>query len=436
MRANIRFFNYKKLNYGFIFFNIGVVFLFSAPAVSLLFLIPSIYISFLLKGTNPKDDSLNIFFVITIILMLLSCLYTGLTNSSINLEKSFIENTNPFYSLFNWIPLFICYWGFNPYLKTKKHREFFSISIIFSTMPLIVSGLGQYLIDWHGPFELFNGLIIWYQRSISSGGLTSVFNNQNYAGCIFATVLPFFIFSFSKKNSKLENSISVIFSFLVITSIIFTESRNAFLSLILMSFLIMPNKLRLIFAGFISFLIAISTFIFKSYDFIYLYDFRPEVLINDQRVLIWRESLKYIFEKPFLGWGGHGFSSIWNSTIRYIPLKLENVKYYGHAHNLPLEITINYGILTSILISGIIIFILVKSWKRIYPKISTNYRNHNEESRFEKAWFISSLLILIFHLFDIVYYDIRVSILFWILMAGLRNISFGNHESNEISNGF
>ena len=183
----------KNINYGITFFNIGILFLFSAPAIGLLFLFTAIIISFLFKGANPKKDNLNIFFYITITLMLFSCLFTNFTNTSLNLDKSFFQTTNPFYSLFNWIPLFFCYWGFKPYLKTHLQRRFCSISIICSTIPLLVSGLGQYFFKWYGPFELFNGLIIWYQRGHPSKALTSVFNNPNYAGCIFAAVLPFFI---------------------------------------------------------------------------------------------------------------------------------------------------------------------------------------------------------------------------------------------------
>ena len=41
---------------------------------------------------------------------------------------------------------------------------------------------------------------------------------------------------------------------------------------------------------------------------------------------------------------------------------------------------------------------------------------------FEKAWIISLFLILISQMVDVQYFDGRISIVFWILLAGARNI--------------
>ena len=48
------------------------------------------------------------------------------------------------------------------------------------------------------------------------------------------------------------------------------------------------------------------------------------------------------------------------------------------------------------------------------PKIQYNY--------YEKAWWASAVIFLILHSFDIVYFDARISIIFWILLAGLKGI--------------
>ena len=39
---------------------------------------------------------------------------------------------------------------------------------------------------------------------------------------------------------------------------------------------------------------------------------------------------------------------------------------------------------------------------------------------FEKAWFSSILFITYSHLFDMQYFDLRISMITWILLAGLR----------------
>ena len=39
---------------------------------------------------------------------------------------------------------------------------------------------------------------------------------------------------------------------------------------------------------------------------------------------------------------------------------------------------------------------------------------------FEKAWFSSILFITYSHLFDMQYFDLRISIITWILLSGIR----------------
>ena len=61
---------------------------------------------------------------------------------------------------------------------------------MIGSVPILISGFGQYLFNWYGPFEFLNGLIIWYQRENESG-MTSFFNNANYAACALASVFSF-----------------------------------------------------------------------------------------------------------------------------------------------------------------------------------------------------------------------------------------------------
>ncbi len=50
-------------------------------------------------------------------------------------------------------------------------------------------------------------------------------------------------------------------------------------------------------------------------------------------------------------------------------------------------------------------------------------KNENTSSMiFEKAWIISLFILLISQMVDVQYFDGRISIVFWILLAGARNI--------------
>ena len=67
-------------------------------------------------------------------------------------------------SLFNWLPLFFCVWAFKPYLNSSKSRKVILILLLIGSVPLIISGFLQVFLDIYGPFKIFKGLIIWFQR--------------------------------------------------------------------------------------------------------------------------------------------------------------------------------------------------------------------------------------------------------------------------------
>ena len=91
--------------------------------------------------------------------------------------------------LVNWLPFFLCFWGFQKYLNSSKKRLITSKILICGSIPVIFSGILQ-LLNINGPFELFNGLIVWFQKPIhGAGGYSGLFSNPNYAGAWLSIVL-------------------------------------------------------------------------------------------------------------------------------------------------------------------------------------------------------------------------------------------------------
>ena len=70
----------------------------------------------------------------------------------------------------NWIPLFLLFYGLQPYLKSKQQRKNCSILFVAGSFPVLLTGIGQYFFNWTGPFSIINGLIVWYQRPIQFPG--------------------------------------------------------------------------------------------------------------------------------------------------------------------------------------------------------------------------------------------------------------------------
>ena len=162
----------------------------------------------------------------------------------------------------------------------------------------------------------------------------------------------FFASIFNRKINLSLRFLAVFFNFVVVLEILLTNSRNAFLGLILgIVILLIPLKLKNIFFLSLSFLasiiISLSSKIFLGLYFPVLSifgKFNYQNFASDPRIIIWQSSLEYIFKRPLLGWGGNSFSSLWN---------YENDVMYLHSHSAPLELSIQYEIFTSLILTFI-----------------------------------------------------------------------------------
>ena len=95
---------------------------------------------------------------------------------------------------------------------------------------------------------------------------------------------------------------------------------------------------------------------------------------------------------------------------------------YLHSHSAPLELSIQYGIFTSLILTFIFLFLVIKSFKKIFFENKNKIIKFSKDNQFDRAWLVGTVIILISNSFDILYFDLRISILMWILLAGLRNV--------------
>ena len=130
---------------------------------------------------------------------------------------------------------------------------------------------------------------------------------------------------------------------------------------------------------------------------------------NITRIDIWYSALQNIIKNPLFGSGSGSFPKIFLNETGF---------YRGHPHNLILELMISYGLPAAFLITTIISTLFLVAFLNIF---SINNEN-NPNMIFEKAWIISLFILLISQMVDVQYFDGRISIVFWILLAGARNI--------------
>ena len=413
---------------GQISFYLGVFFLSSALPISLILFLVSTFISLKINKFEILKEKSSYFFLICSLVMILSSI-----NSSFNLKvNTEVNSLQVFASLFNWIPQFIFFLTSQIYLQTSNQRKTLIKFLIAGTFPVILSCILQLLFKIHGPFETLNGLIIWFQKPITGGrGVSGLFSNQNYAGVWLTTLLPFTLFEFSNaKKISLEKFSLIITNLLIVFFAIRTNSRNALLGLSIASIMLIRFRILLIFITslFSSFLLNIHKLVFNIFQDSNLINILIPASLMRQfsifnfnnfyeypRVKIYSITLDLISSNPFLGWGPSTFSNLYR-------LKSNNGSHQ-HSHNIFLELAFNFGIPLAIFMFIFLIKLLIDSFRLIY-------KNNNNENKLysEKAWLVSSLIIIICQLNDITYFDGKIGLLIWILLTGLKCILNDNKK--------
>ena len=145
-------------------------------------------------------------------------------------------------------------------------------------------------------------------------------------------------------------------------------------------------------------------------------------------MIIWQDTFRLISEKFILA-GEEVHSHIFK-TVNPTDLNFQ------HIHNLPLELAFSYGIPSALIITLSLLFLTFKSFL-INLNLNKKSKFIYSENIFDLAWKTSAAIFLISHLFDITYFDARISILVWTIfqeseifleMKLLRKVAYKNHN--------
>ena len=204
-----------------------------------------------------------------------------------------------------------------------------------------------------GPKELFNGLIIWFLKPVSTaGGISGLFSNTNYTGLWLATTLPltlFLIHTNHKKRKYYKKFQLGLIATLIVFFIFQTNSRNALLGLILSLNIILGTKtIVFLLIALMIFSLLLNYFSLSIINLETLNTIIPENLISklsnikldpiSPRIMIWGIAISLIFSKPFLDGVQVPFLLYLNDNNVSPPLlKIDAM----HSHNLFLELSHN-----------------------------------------------------------------------------------------------
>ena len=416
-------------------FLLGLFFLPTALPITGLLFIASLLISFKFNRLKIFNSKVDLGLLISLTLFFLS----SINNTLINVPKELIteDKTHVWTGLLNWAPMIIFYWGFMPFLKTASQRIISLKFLISGSLPVLISFVLQ-IFSFYGPHKTLFNLIIWFNKPINEiGGYTGLFSNPNYAGIFLVLILPFlfYLFKEEKKENLISKFILSIYILMTIFFVITTNSRNALVGLIISFFtLININKFSRYFligtASSIVFINYLTNFFnqLKSKIYFNLLPFCQHgsdtslfckliyfnAGLENPRIRIWLSTLSIIKDRPIWGWGSSTFSKVLPYK-NIVAIPYQNL-YIQHSHNIILEIAHNFGIPAALVITACVTSILFESLNHILIKQNKNFLNYD----LNRAWIISLIIVLFSQLFDITYYDGKISLIFVILLAGAK----------------
>ncbi|MFM7313583.1 MAG: O-antigen ligase family protein [Cyanobium sp.] len=388
-------------------FQLGMVFLGSSALLAGLLLLVSLVLGSRHRD-SPLSDRSNWVLLAISVLMTLGCLgaYSGWL---------------AWVGLANWLPFFWAFWGFQPYLATPAARRRVGEALLVGTVPVIVTGLGQLWLGWSGPFQQLGGAIIWHLHpgGRPDGRLSGLFDYANICGAWLALAWPFALAAVLQRRLRpLPRSVVLLIAASLVAALFLTDSRNAWGALVLALPIVLgpaawPWLLPLLLlAGVLVALACIGGVpallqeparalvpkaIWGRLGDLQFSAQRPQEIT---RLAQWKLAFGLIGERPWLGWGAAGFSLIY-------PLRTGH--WHGHPHNLPIDLGVSHGVPVALLLLALVGWLLLASARRMASA-----------AVFERAWWASALVLTCLHATDMPFYDSRINVAGWVLLAGLR----------------
>jgi len=334
------------------------------------------------------------------------------------------------FGLFNWLPFFWAFWAFQPYLADSPARRRIALALVAGTVPVLVTGLGQLLLGWHGPWQILGGAVIWH---LKQGGnprerLSGLFDYANITAAWLSLSWPLLLAAliccWRRWRERLSGSswrLLVVLGLVVaqVGAMYLTDSRNAWgVMLMAVPLVAGPGSwlwlLPLLILGLLPVLLATlpgvpsllqdpaRTLVPQSiWGRLNDFNHQGERKLASLRITQWSVASGLIAERPWLGWGAAAFSVIY---------PLRTGRWHGHTHNIAFDLAISYGVPAAALIVTLVLWLHIRGMRQ----------GMLTGPVFDRAWWAAAFMLAALHATDIPMYDSRVNIAGWILLAGLR----------------
>jgi O-antigen ligase len=207
----------------------------------------------------------------------------------------------------------------------------------------------------------------WEYLATHPGQLASLFGNKNFAASYFAIASLIHLYGFRKDSPPLHRYGAIGILLLGVYGLASMKARGAALGFLAGVMLLGWRHLALsrkVKVGIASALLAVSivSAVFLSYRGI-------EESGDTRRIRLtrWANTLALIAERPLgVGPGRYEFDYIPYSNRYQADPEITETNTSKSPHNLPLQIAAEYGVVTALLLSGVLGWILIRAW-RLHP---------------------------------------------------------------------
>ena len=344
--------------------------------------------------------------------------------------------------LANFIPFFALFVAVSRAIDNSQQLYRLAWLIIIPSVPIVFLGLGQLYLDWESPVLIAN-ILGWslVPLGVPEGRMSSVFIYANflaiYLSFTFILTVGLWLYNCYNKQKKKFLYLSFI---LIINSIglLLANSRNSWLIVFLACF---AFALYLSWYWLVAGITAIITIVLgASFGNFWgqqllrkivpqivwarlsdtMYPNRP---VETLRITKWQFCWSRIQERPFIGWGLRNFT----------PLYLEATSFwFGHPHNLFIMLSLEIGIVATIFFCTIVGYILVQTMIDIFihPRLELS----KQDKLIVFAYLITFISCILFNLFDVTLFDLRVNTISWLILAAIAGVGSRSENIKSVKN--
>ncbi|MEC4983165.1 MAG: O-antigen ligase family protein [Oscillatoria sp. PMC 1068.18] len=366
-----------------------------------------------------------------------------------------------FLGLANFFPFMIIFAALTTLIRTINQLRWLAWLLVSPSLIVAILGLGQLFLGWSGG-ELLLPVFGWIlvPEGNPEGRMSSVFMYANilaaYELIIVSLGLGLWLDLWRSWRKNRQQKLSWLFWFLSITliadtiALILTNSRSAWGIGILIGVaftLYLGWYLLVLGVAAAAGAIAWASFgpkwgqgslrkVVPAYFWLRLSDQmfsdRP---IETLRLTQWQFTIKMTQSRPWLGWGLRNFTLLYEQEMDV---------WLGHPHNLWLMLAAETGIPGIMLLSAIVAWILAQAtifWQTLstesgeFSNSKSSFANIPEiflktttTDLFADKIIIFSYLVaftscILFNLFDVSIFDLRINLLGWILLAAIWGVT-------------